>query len=165
MRHEATHDRLTGLWNRGMILDQLDREVRRARRETAPVAVVIADLDHFKSINDTYGHAVGDAVLRQAAERMRAGLRDYDAIGRYGGEEFLLVFPGCTRDAARDIVERVRATVARQPIAEGDVLVPVTVSFGVSCTLADGYDSTALIRVADEALYRAKNSGRNLVEV
>jgi diguanylate cyclase (GGDEF)-like protein len=165
LRHEATHDRLTGLWNRGMILDQLDREVRRSRRAGSPVAVVIADIDHFKDINDRHGHAMGDAVLRQVAERMRAGLRDYDTIGRYGGEEFLLVFPGCTRDAARDIAERVRATIARQPVAEGDVQVPVTVSFGVACTRADGHEPTALIRAADEALYRAKHSGRNLVEV
>jgi len=165
LRHEATHDRLTGLWNRGMILDQLEREVLRARRESSPVAVVIADIDHFKTVNDTYGHATGDAVLRQAAERLRAGLRDYDAIGRYGGEEFLMVFPCRTRDDAREIAERVRAAIATQPIVEGGVPVPVTVSFGVACTKADGYEPAGLIRAADQALYRAKHSGRNLVEV
>ena len=165
LRIEATHDRLTGLWNRGMILDQVERELSRARREDGSLAVVLADLDHFKRVNDTYGHVVGDAVLVQAAERMRAELRAYDAIGRYGGEEFLVLLPGADTRTAKHVAERARQALAATPIVFADFRLDVTASLGVAATSAPHADSSALIQSADASLYRAKAHGRNRVEV
>lgn len=164
LRVQATHDQLTGLWNRPMILDHLEREMHRTRREAGAIAVVLADIDHFKRINDTSGHAAGDLVLQQAAERIRSALRAHDVVGRYGGEEFLLVLPGRDAAAAGQVAERVRAAVASSPMPAGDVPVPVTVSLGVAWTREASVESTTLIHAADEALYRAKSLGRNRVE-
>jgi diguanylate cyclase (GGDEF)-like protein len=163
LRRRATHDDLTGLWNRGMILERLTHEVSRARREHTPLSVAMADLDHFKQINDTHGHAAGDAVLRYAAHRLRDTLRDYDCLGRYGGEEFLLVVPKCDAAAAIDTAERLRAAVAVACVPFGSSSIPVTVSVGVASTDAVGYDEAALMRAADAALYEAKAGGRNRV--
>ena len=165
LRIEATHDRLTGLWNRGMILDQVERELSRARRDGGPVAVVLADLDHFKRVNDTYGHPVGDAVLVQAAERMRSELRAYDAIGRYGGEEFLVVLPGADSKTAKQVAERARLALAGSPLVVADFCLDVTASLGVAATSAPHADVSSLIQSADSSLYRAKAQGRNRVEV
>ena len=115
LRHQATHDVLTGIWNRAMVVDQLERELARAGREGQSLAVILADLDHFKSVNDTYGHAAGDAVLREAAARMVGVPRRYDFVGRYGGEEFLVVLPNCELAEAAKVAERVRAAVAGRP--------------------------------------------------
>jgi diguanylate cyclase (GGDEF)-like protein len=164
LRAEATRDHLTGLWNRRMVFGQLGREVRRANHERRTLAVVMADLDHFKSINDSHGHTAGDAVLKEAAQRMRSALRDYDFIGRYGGEEFLILLPGCDVEAARDVAERVRVNVSSEPIAAGNATVTVTVSLGVACTEPGCETANGLIEAADAALYRAKASGRNRVE-
>jgi two-component system cell cycle response regulator len=163
LRFEATHDPLTGLWNRAMVLDHLQRELARLARHAGPLAVALADLDHFKRVNDTHGHAAGDAVLRQAAERMRLALRDCDSLGRYGGEEFLLVLPACDLAAAALAVERVRAAIAAQPMRAGEVLLPVSVSLGVAAAHRDARDAARLIAAADQALYRAKALGRNRV--
>jgi|CXWL01.1.fsa_nt_gi diguanylate cyclase (GGDEF)-like protein len=160
---QATRDHLTGLWNRRVVLDRLEKERAQVEREGRPLAIVLADLDRFKSINDTQGHAAGDAVLRQAAKRMQGQLRDCDSIGRYGGEEFLIVLPGCDLAAASQIAERIRAAIAGDPMRHGEVLLPVTVSLGVVSTLLSG-DTASLIHFADEALYRAKAGGRNRVE-
>jgi two-component system cell cycle response regulator len=161
LRHEATHDRLTGLWNRAQIFDHLKREARRTEREKTSLAVLLADLDHFKQINDTYGHGVGDAVLHQAGQRMRSVLRDYETIGRYGGEEFLIVLSKADMAVGRQVAERIRCAVGNSPILHNTTAVDVKVSVGLASTLA-GFDPAALVHAADSALYRAKH-GRNTV--
>jgi two-component system, cell cycle response regulator len=165
LQREATHDRLTGVWNRGRVLDELARELRRHRRELSSLAVIMADVDHFKAINDTHGHAAGDAVLQQVAKRMRANLRNSDSLGRYGGEEFLMVLPYADVNGAREVAERVRAAIAATPIAAGGSSVEVTMSLGVGCAVGSSLPAEALLQAADQALYRAKLHGRNRVEV
>jgi diguanylate cyclase (GGDEF)-like protein len=163
LRVEAARDSLTGLWNRGMILEQLRREIRRARHEKRPLAVLLADIDHFKRVNDTYGHAAGDEVIQQAANRMRLAVRDYDFIGRYGGEEFLVVLPGCDRDLATLVAERLRQRVGCEPVHAGNVTLDVTVSVGLAWTASCDEVPAALVAAADTALYRAKGQGRDRV--
>ena len=164
LRYEASHDRLTGLWNRGWLLDELARELRRNLRERAPLALVMADVDYFKRINDTHGHSVGDAVLRQIGQRIQSTLRVSDSVGRYGGEEFLLLLPRADINGGRDVAERVRSIVAAEPIVESSVRLNVTMSLGVACG-DPGATDESLIQAADQALYRAKANGRNRVEV
>jgi len=164
LRHQATHDYLTGLWNRRMILEELTRQLNRAAHEGRPFAVAIADLDHFKQINDTHGHGTGDAVLLTAAQRIRSVLRDYDAVGRLGGEEFLLLLPGCDNEGAWQIAERARAAVAAEPMGGPVVPIPMSLSLGVAAAkVGTRADATALIEAADAAMYRAKANGRNQV--
>jgi diguanylate cyclase (GGDEF)-like protein len=163
LRHEATHDRLTGLWNRARIFDHLKREARRSEREKTSLAVLLADLDHFKQINDTYGHGVGDTVLHEAGQRMRSVLRDYETVGRYGGEEFLIVLSKADMAVGRQVAERLRGAVGNTPILHNTTAVNVKVSVGLASTMA-GFDPTALVHAADSALYRAKQQGRNRVE-
>jgi two-component system cell cycle response regulator len=163
LEHQASHDRLTGLWNRGRVLDQLTRELYRTKRERACLAVVMADIDHFKRINDTWGHATGDAVLCDLGQRMQLALRVSDAIGRYGGEEFLMVLPRADLAGGSEVAERVRRAVEGKPVAEGGHEHQVTVSLGVASSATSGFDPAVLIRAADRALYRAKADGRNRV--
>lgn len=165
LRHEATHDRLTGLWNRGMVLDDLERTVKRVRRTGEHLTVALADVDHFKAVNDTYGHDAGDRVLRETARRMRASLRDVDAVGRYGGEEFLIVL--ASRDAAGQLaaLDRVCLAVNQTPIDIGRAMVTVTLSIGAARFATPEPDSASLISAADEALYRAKAEGRNCLRM
>lgn len=164
LRAQATHDPLTGLWNRAAILETLQRELARAERQRTPVAIIMADVDHFKQINDAYGHLAGDAVLGEVSQRMRAAIRSYDAIGRYGGEEFLIVTSGCDVTIALKLAERVRSCVSREPINIAGGTFPATLSLGVAASSEAG-DADQLVRAADAALYRAKNSGRNRVEL
>lgn len=164
LRHQATHDSLTGLWNRAMVVEQLERELVRARREGQSLAVVLADVDHFKSVNDTHGHAVGDAVLREIAARLVGVPRRYDFVGRYGGEEFLLLLPGCALPEAMLVADRVRRAVEEDPIIMKTMELPLTVSLGVACTSCHWDESDVLLQQADEALYRAKAMGRNRAE-
>jgi diguanylate cyclase (GGDEF)-like protein len=161
LRRQATHDALTGLPNRDAILTYLDTELHRARRHGTPIAVGLADLDHFKFTNDTFGHLAGDQVLREAARRMRSAIRAYDHVGRYGGEEFLLVLPDCDSLAACSVAERVRAAVAEASIEQ--IHRHMTVSVGVSSTTEVGDSADALLSAADTALSRAKLWGRNCV--
>lgn len=164
LREQATLDALTKVWNRRSILEILEREVDRAGREHSPLSVAMADLDHFKQVNDTYGHLAGDAVLVEAVERMRSSMRSYDSLGRYGGEEFLLLFPGCEPAAAERLAERMRAEIERRPLDWHTGPIRFTISFGVTTLRADQrLPAEALLRIADAALYQAKQQGRNRV--
>jgi len=164
LRREATHDGLTSVWNHTGILGILDRELVRAQRSGTFLGVMMIDVDSFKAINDTYGHAIGDAVLRGLTKEIGEVLRSYDSLGRYGGEEFLVVSPGCGLAESHELAERVRAHVAAKAITLKDGEVPVTVSIGVT---ASGALSSAeqLLQEADSALYQAKSSGRNRVQL
>ena len=164
MREQAERDSLTGLWNRNSIFEILRRELTRADREAAPLAVIMADLDHFKDLNDTHGHMAGDAVLREAVRRMGAGVRSYDAIGRYGGEEFLIVLPGCDGRSGVCRAERLRKLICAEPFDTSEGRISVSCSLGVASTVeCDSLDCDTLVRAADAALYRAKHNGRNCV--
>ena len=147
-----------------LLKHELDRSQRNSKERDAPVSVVLADLDHFKHINDTYGHLAGDAVLREAAHRMRDAIRPYDSIGRYGGEEFLLVLSNCDTIGAAAIAERLLQAVRKDTIVLAEATVSVTLSAGVA-TSGVIQDPEALVGAADAALYRAKRGGRNRVEV
>jgi two-component system, cell cycle response regulator len=165
MRHAATHDSMTGLLNRGEILDMLERELERARREHKPVSVILADIDHFKKVNDTHGHLFGDEALREIARRMQSKLRVYDGVGRYGGEEFLLVLPTCDLAGAMQRANELRETIASKPVASGGVEKAITMSMGVAVSDCAGRkEAEKLLRRADKALYEAKEKGRNRVE-
>lgn len=165
LREQATKDTLTRIWNRRSILDLLDAELSRIRRNDSMVGLIMLDLDHFKDINDTYGHLAGDEVLRESAKRLRGAIRQYDSIGRYGGEEFLIVMPGCGGPDIENQAERLRTTLCATPISIGDRSIIVTASFGTTyATPSCRAPQTSLIRSADEALYLAKRRGRNRVE-
>src|SRR5215831_9926934 len=159
---QATHDGLTGLFNRRHVEDVLRKEVVRAARHARPLAVAMMDADHFKNINDTYGHQTGDEVLREISERCRKMLRSNDVLGRYGGEEFVIVFPETKLDEAGAVAERLRAAVAESPIKVGADALGVTVSIGLAAH-APGQGMDKLLQRADAALYTAKQDGRNLV--
>jgi diguanylate cyclase (GGDEF)-like protein len=164
LRQHATLDHLTGLWNRRMILEQLDRELSRARREKSALAVAMVDIDRFKAVNDTHGHAAGDAVIRDTAAAIRSQLRESDVVGRYGGEEFLMLMPGCGAESGREVAERVRKRIEAVPTLYGALELSVTASFGLASTKVSGTEPSSLIEAADSALYRAKSNGRNRVE-
>jgi len=167
LQFKAAHDPLTGLWNRGAIMDLLHRETQRSLRVGEPLGVVMADVDHFKIINDSYGHQAGDAVLGEVSRRLLASVRNYDYVGRYGGEEFLILLTACTPSDLGVTAERMRAYVSEKPIETDAGPIGVTISIGLaaqpgaSLTLSRGED---LVRAADSALYNAKANGRNRVE-
>jgi diguanylate cyclase (GGDEF)-like protein len=164
MRFEASRDTLLPLWNRKAIMDLLNTELSRAKRLQTPLSVFFTDLDLFKLVNDRYGHLVGDEVLRSVAEKVSCTVREYDHVGRCGGEEFLVVLPDCTSEAAREVAERVRMCVAAEAIVIGSTKVNITISIGVS-QWHPGQGIRDLIHQADVALYRAKQGGRNRVDV
>jgi diguanylate cyclase (GGDEF)-like protein len=165
MRHAATHDSLTGLLNRGEIFGMLERELERARRERNPLSVILADIDHFKQVNDTCGHLFGDEALQEMAHRLQTGLRVYDGVGRYGGEEFLLVLPSCNVEDALVRANELRETIAANPIMHRGVERSITMSMGVAVSECAGVkELEALLSRADAALYAAKENGRNRVE-
>jgi diguanylate cyclase (GGDEF)-like protein len=162
---EATHDSLTSLMNRREILRRLDAEMERQKRTGEPFGVVLADVDHFKKVNDTYGHNVGDEVLREIGRRFVESLRPYDVVGRYGGEEFLIVIPGCGGPEAAVTVERLRRNIAAPLTLTSAGSIPITISAGLITSIgAAELDCSMLLRLADEALYRAKAKGRDRVE-
>jgi diguanylate cyclase (GGDEF)-like protein len=166
LEFDATHDTLTGLWNRGVVIESLQKELQRSERCGNSLGVMIADIDHFKKINDTYGHLIGDAVLQEVAARLAASFRSYDYVGRYGGEEFLVVVPHCNSEDIVASGERLRQRIADAPVTTTAGPVAVTLSVGV-VSAAIGHapmNYQALLSMADAALYRAKSSGRNRVE-
>jgi len=163
LRREASRDHLTSLWNRKAILAILERDLLRAERDHEPVGLIMIDVDHFKAINDSRGHAAGDTVLRIIASSIAAVMRPYDSVGRCGGEEFLIVAPGCGLAETWELAERVRSHVAGCSIIVGGTSVQVSLSLGVA-TGQTAAEMEKLLRAADVALYQAKNAGRNRVE-
>ena len=166
LQDQAARDPLTGIWNRTAIFESFHRELARANRENNSLAIVMLDIDRFKDLNDTHGHMAGDAVLRAFTQRIMTSLRPYDAVGRYGGEEFLVVLPGCDVNAGARHAERLCALIGNEPFDTSEGRHTVTCSLGVASTSStDPKDTDSLIRSADAALYRAKRNGRNRVEI
>ena len=166
MHFQVIHDSLTGLWNRAEILEFLDHEVRRAARTRNPLGILMLDIDHFKRINDRHGHLTGDEVLKAVAARLPASVRSCDGVGRYGGEEFLLVLPDCQPRQLQAAAERLRADIASRTMRTFAGPLSVTVSIGCAVGQATSTDvAEELLRAADEALYEAKEHGRNQVAV
>ncbi|AFL72748.1 GGDEF domain-containing protein [Thiocystis violascens] len=163
LAHEATHDPLTGLLNRRAILDALARQLSRERRRHPDgLAVGICDIDHFKLVNDTYGHLVGDEVLCRFARILESNLRPYDFLGRFGGEEFVVITPLIEHLNVRMLYQRFLSAISDRPIPTKAGQVPVTISIGVKIWSADE-DVDAMLMAADRALYRAKSAGRNRI--
>lgn len=159
----ATHDALTGIHNRRFAETTLKNEIGRCLRFGTPMSIVLFDLDSFKPINDTYGHACGDRVLQAVADRVSRTMREVDVFCRWGGEEFLVVLPGTSRECAAVWAERARAMIAAEPVVGCAEPIPVSASFGVAAFDPDHPDAREVIERADQALYRAKQNGRNLV--
>ena len=166
MRFKATHDALTSLWNRGVVMDLLSRELARSNRENSCTAILLCDIDHFKNVNDTYGHAIGDDVLREVANRLISSVRSYDFVARHGGEEFLVVLNNCEPPFAAARAEEIRKTVGLHPIQTARGAVQVTISVGLLLSRDWGVRSAEdLLHEADVALYAAKAAGRNCVKI
>jgi two-component system, cell cycle response regulator len=162
LRIQATHDSLTGLFNRGAIVDVLQRELARAVRANNCVGVILADVDYFKQINDTEGHETGDAVLMEISRKMQSSVRVYDSVGRYGGEEFLIILPGCNPEDTRQKAEQIRRSINYD--SQEQYGRPVSVSIGAA-SISQTMDYQQVLRSVDVALYRAKAQGRNRVEL
>ncbi|MGB6100375.1 MAG: GGDEF domain-containing protein [Comamonas sp.] len=161
----ANNDMLTGIANRRLLQQTLRRDTERAMREHAPYAVLMVDIDHFKSVNDTHGHLAGDTVLRHVAHLLQARVRGQDMVGRWGGEEFLVLLPATTLEGARQLAEAVRASICDTPSHYNGIPLPVTVSIGICAeALQPGDRARLLVEAADKALYAAKQGGRNRVE-
>jgi two-component system, cell cycle response regulator len=166
MRFKATHDALTSIWNRGVIMDLLGRELARSQRESGCTIVLLGDVDHFKLINDTHGHPIGDQVLTEIARRLLLSIRSYDFVGRYGGEEFLMVLNNCNPQSAEARAEEVRKVVNVRPIQTTIGELQVTMSFGVLLSHDWGRRPVEeLLFEVDAALYAAKAAGRNCVRI
>lgn len=166
LEHKSMHDFLTGIYNRGTIEEMLEVKYARAKRHKQPLSVIMMDVDHFKKINDTYGHPVGDAVLKTVAARMKKCLREYDCVGRYGGEEFLIVLADADYDIALKTAERLSQIMSEAAFIIDDKELSVTLSAGV-VVIESGADLNfeKIVTAADRELYRAKHNGRNRVEV
>ncbi len=164
LEEQASLDGLTGVLNRRALEHRLQEACSWARRRFMPLSVALLDLDRFKAVNDTYGHQAGDRVLQDIAGRVKAEIRDYDSVGRYGGEEFLLVFGDMSSDAAASASERIRGIIEAEPVAFDGIYIPVTTSIGVATDPVPGASRLKeLVAVADGALYEAKRTGRNRV--
>ena len=165
LTRKATYDALTGVYNRGAIFGLIDTQIARAQRLREPFAIVMIDIDHFKQINDVHGHVVGDMALRAVAETLKGSLREYDQLGRFGGEEFIIILGDVGRERALETAERLRAAVAGCGFGYEGRGIPLTISIGVTVAeTAEKRDADAFVAAADRALYRAKRAGRNRVE-
>lgn len=163
---EADRDPLTGIWSRFAMMDFLHAHFSRSTRDGVSMAVILGDMDHFQSVNVSFGGAVCDSVLKESARRMKDSLRPYDCFGRFGGEEFIVIAPDCTMSNAQSIANRLRAVIGDQPFYVGGRKVEVTMSLGVATTGDTGaLDEDGLLRSADSALLSAKENGRNRVEL
>ncbi len=162
MRYKATHDSLTSLLNRGTIIELLARELTRTRREKSCTVIILGDVDRFKAVNDTYGHLIGDEVLREVGRRLLGSVRSYDFVGRYGGEEFLVVLNNCTASKALSRAEQIRNAIGQKLISTERGPLPITLSLGVFASLGDDtWSAEEVLCEVDRALYEAKAAGRN----
>ena len=162
LKNLAETDSLTGLYNRKYIFSHLNKAIGNAHQYSADLCLLMLDIDHFKKVNDTYGHQAGDEVLKQVAVTITKTMRDRDIVGRYGGEEFILGLINITSEHAKRIAERIRNTIADTPISINEQVIQITVSIGLACLDMED-DLKGLIKRADMALYSAKESGRNCV--
>jgi diguanylate cyclase (GGDEF)-like protein len=165
VKDNSVKDALTGCVTRGHALDVIDAELRRARRSQTPVSVIMFDLDHFKDVNDRFGHLCGDAVLSAIGKRMKEVLRGSDLKCRFGGEEFLVLLPETPLHGARRVAETLRREIAERPVPWAGEALTITASFGLSQTMPGEVNVQAVIARADQALYRAKDDGRNCVRI
>ena len=166
LRFKATHDALTGIPNRATVLEAINHERSRQVRDANSFGIVLIDIDHFKRVNDSYGHLVGDAVLKSIAQQIVGCVRPYDTVGRYGGEEFLVVVPLSDASGTMSLAERVRRRIESTPVASDSGPIHVTISCGVAvCSGETSIEVQSLLYLADEALYRAKAGGRNRCEL
>jgi len=166
MRFRATHDQLTSLLNRGAVLDLLTRELHRSRREQKTTVILLGDIDHFKRVNDTFGHVVGDEVLVETANRLLSAVRSYDFVGRYGGEEFLVVLNSCDPAFARTRAEEIRKSISGREIQTAKGPLTLTMSFGVLLSSEWALKTIEeLLHETDIALYDAKAAGRNCLRI
>lgn len=166
VKYQANHDILTGLLNRRAIHDKLEQELSRSKRMEKIIGIIIIDIDHFKTVNDTYGHQIGDTVLIEVSNKIKQALRPYDEVGRYGGEEFLVILPETDFDNALMVAERIRSAIYTNRINMENKVIKLSASFGVS-VICEQYENETLdefIKTADKALYQAKDNGRNRVE-
>jgi diguanylate cyclase (GGDEF)-like protein len=162
----ATHDMLTGIWNRRAIMDHLFSELARCDRHRLPLGIIMGDLDRFKEINDNFGHPGGDMVLQEAADRIKTSLRPYDRVGRYGGEEFLIVVPECNVTGVTSVADRILSALRDKPFIVSGREHDITISLGIAaCGQASERQIELVLEVADQALYRAKKAGRNRFEL
>lgn len=165
LREQVVRDSLTGLFNRRYLDETLPREIARAQRDQTTVGLVMIDVDHFKQFNDQYGHQMGDTVLRQLAFYLKKLIRAGDFVSRFGGDEFVLVMPEVTMDAANQRAEEIREMFMKNAVSENGHMIQATFSAGVACYPTNGVTCEELLRAADHALYRAKENGRNRVEI
>ncbi|GAM09230.1 response regulator PleD [Geobacter sp. OR-1] len=164
LKELSNTDPLTQLFNRRYMMEVLDREIQRTARKGSPISILLIDIDHFKKVNDTYGHQLGDVVLVNVANVIRKYLRTYDVAARYGGEEFVAILPETPLDEAITVAERIRAATQQSSFSNKLQSLKITISIGVATFPMPGLDSVDdLIRIADEGLYRAKSEGRNRV--
>ena len=166
MRFQATHDQLTSLWNRAVTIELLSREMARSKRDNAYNAVMMCDLDHFKEVNDQYGHVIGDEVLREVSRRLQNSVRSYDVVGRYGGEEFLVMLTKCDPSNAISRAENLRTAICSKPIHTSTHPLGLTISIGLALSSEfPHHDVDEIIHEADVALYAAKTAGRNCLRL
>jgi len=162
LEYSATHDALTGLLNRGAILNSLEKELSRCKRTDAQLSIGLLDIDFFKRVNDTYGHIAGDDVLKEISRRIQSCIRDYDLVGRYGGEEILIITPNSNQEQAVNIFERMRKTIKNKSMQSGKKEISITASIGIA-TYGNHMNMKHFIQIADDALYTAKKNGRDQI--